>query len=147
MQKNRVNNNAEQVKVRIVKISAETIDCRHLSSDLEIKAFYKSGMDLSIGQIVLLRFKRSEAGSAYIVDDPLINYIYGDVLEAHHFIQEDMLFTSVIIQVQNKKRMHSLAASNTKIFGETSILVKGDKVKIKQNDGMIFGISIEQDGN
>ena len=133
--------NGSRIKAVIKKLYGDTVECEHLTSHYKIKAFYKHDMDIVEGQVVLLEFRETHSGSGYIVIDDLMEELDATVLEAQHLIADGMMYTSIIMEsVEKKKRMHSLVPSNNKLIAETSIIMKGDMVRIRINNGVLFGI-------
>jgi hypothetical protein len=131
-----------KIKVQIKEIYDETIVCKHVMSGYRIVAFKKYDWKLEVGQIVLLEYKRSNSGGGYVVVDDLMTEIDANVLEAHHIIADGMLYTSLIMEnPETHQRMHSLVPSSNNLFGDTSIIITGDKIKMKINNGNIFSIS------
>lgn len=139
---NDVNKETNKIKVQIKKICDDTIDCRHITSNFQVRAFITKDMKLEIGQVVLLEYKRSSAGGGYIVIDELMEEIEAKVLEAQHIISDGMMFTSLILEnPKTKTRLHSLVPSTNKLFGSTNIIITGDIVKLKINNGNLFSIT------
>lgn len=131
-----------KIKIQIMKISDDTVEGKHISSNVVVKALITKKMDLEIGQVVLLEFKRNENGGQYIVRDALMEEIDADVLDAQHIISDGVMYTSIIIQnPSTRKRMHSLVPSSNKLFCSTSVIITGDKVKVRINNGSLFSIN------
>lgn len=129
------------IKVQIRKVLDETIECKHITSNFQIKAFYRNDMHLSEGQVVLVEFRKTANGGGYIVIDDLMEEIDAKVLEAQHLIADGLMYTSIIAEIlDTRKRMHSLVSSSNKLFSETSIIIKGDTVKLRINNGALFNI-------
>lgn len=133
-----------RIKVQITGIQGDIAKCKHIMSSLTVKAYIKKGMELEIGQVVILEYRRNQNGGGYIIADELIDELEVNVLEAQHIISDGNMYTSLIFEnpVTNK-RMHSLVPSSNKLFGSTNIIVKGDKIKLKINNGNVFSISTE----
>lgn len=129
------------IKVQIRKVLDETIECKHITSNFQIKAFYRNDMHLSEGQVVLVEFRKTANGGGYIVIDDLMEEIDAKVLEAQHLIADGLMYTSIIAEsLDTRKRMHSLVSSSNKLFSETSIIIRGDTVKLRINNGSLFNI-------
>lgn len=134
--------NKNQIKAQIKKILDDMIECTHITSNFKVKAYIKRGMSFEIGQVVLLEYRTSSSGSGYIVLDPLMEEIEATVIEAQHIIDNGMMYTSLIMENPlTKERMHSLVPSTNKLFGNTSIIITGDKVKMRVNNGNLFSIT------
>lgn len=138
---------SSKIKVRINEIDEEekTVECSHVISGFKIVAFFKDGMKLEVGQIVTLEYRHNQSCSGYIVVDEMIEDIDGEVLETHHIISDGVLYISIIIKsLSTNIRMHYLIASNsvTNIFDSASIIVVGDRVNVKVNNGEIFTIEV-----
>lgn len=134
-------NESSRMKVQIKKIVGETIECKHITSNYQITAYIKKEMQLSVGQVVMVEFKKLQNGGGYIVVDDLIEEVDAKVLDAQHIISDGMMYTSLILEnTDNKKRLHSLVPSNNKLFSSTSIIITGDIVKLKINNGVLFNI-------
>lgn len=130
-----------KIKVQIKKINDDTVECRHLTSNFQVKAFINKDMKLDVGQVVLLEFRKLGNMSGYIIADELMEEIEANVLEAQHIISNGMMYTSLILEnPNNKQRIHSLVPSTNKLFSSTSIIITGDKVKLKINNGNLFSI-------
>lgn len=132
---------SSRIKVQIKKIVGDTIECKHITSNFQVRAFYRRDMQLVEGQVVLVEFRKSANGGGYVVVDDLMEEIDAKVLEAQHLIADGMMYTSIIVEsFDSKKRMHSLVPSSNKLFSETSIIIKDDIVKIRINNGTLFNI-------
>lgn len=134
-------NKSSKIRVKIENISGNKVECSHINSGFKVKATIKEGMDLCVGQIVVLEYTSNQRTSGYIVVDDLIEELDVEVLEAHHIISDGVMYTSIIIENPiTKSRMHSLIPSYEKLFSSTNVIIKGDKLKIKINNGNIFSI-------
>lgn len=136
-------NNSSRIKVQIKKFVGDKVECKHITSSYKIEAFFKQEMDLSEGQVVLVEFRQSRTarGGAYVVIDDLMEEVDAKVLEAQHMIADGLMYTSIIAEnPETKKRMHSLVSSSNKLFAETSVIMKGDNVRIRVNNGVLFSI-------
>ena len=139
----RINNDNtnNKIKVQIKKINDDSIECRHITSNYAVKAFITRGMKFEIGQVVQLEYRTNSGGSGYVVVDDLMEEIEANVLEAQHIISNGMMYTSLILEnPDNKQRIHSLVPSTNNLFSNTSIIITGDKVKLKINNGNLFSI-------
>lgn len=139
----RINNDNtnNKIKVQIKKINDDSIECRHITSNYVVKAFITKGMKFEIGQVVQLEYRTNSGGSGYVVVDDLMEEIEANVLEAQHIISNGMMYTSLILEnPDNKQRIHSLVPSTNNLFSNTSIIITGDKVKLKINNGNLFSI-------
>lgn len=129
------------IKVRINAIKGDTIDCSHITSNFKLKAFYKSEMELEVGQIVLLEYSTKGSVAGYIVVDDLTENIEAVALEVQHIISDGKMYTSMIFEnPENKRRIHSLIHNESPLFRYTNTIVRGDRVKIKINNGDVFNI-------
>ena len=132
---------ANKIKVQIKKINDDTIECRHITSNYNIRAFVQKEHNLEIGQVVQLEYRRTSGGGGYIVVDDLMEEIEANVLEAQHIISNGMMYTSLILEnPDTKQRIHSLVPSTNKLFSSTSIIITGDIVRMKINNGNLFSI-------
>jgi len=132
---------ANRIKVQIKKINDDTIECRHITSNYNIRAFVQKGHNLEIGQVVQLEYRRTSGGGGYIIVDDLMEEIEANVLEAQHIISNGMMYTSLILEnPDTKQRIHSLVPSTNKLFSSTSIIITGDIVRMKINNGNLFSI-------
>jgi hypothetical protein len=130
-----------KIKVKIKEIHNDTIVCNHLASGYRVVAYIKDNMHFFVGQVVMLEFKRSSNGGGYIVADDLMEEIYANVLEAQHVVSDGMMYTSLVLEnPDTKQRMYSLVPSSNSLFEYTSIIVKGDKVKLMVNNGTVFTV-------
>jgi hypothetical protein len=130
-----------RIKVQIKKISDDILECRHITSNYSIRAFAPKGNRLEVGQVVQLEYRRASGGGGYIVVDELMEEMEANVLEAQHIISNGMMYTSLILEnPANKQRIHSLVPSTNKLFSSTNIIITGDKVKMKINNGNLFSI-------
>lgn len=131
-----------KIKVQINDIKDDMIYCSHVVSGYKIKAFIKKDMHLEKNQVVLLEFRRGPSGGGgYIVVDELMETVEAEVLGAQHMIANNMMYTSIILQnLQTGKRMHSLVPSNNALFRYTNVIMTGDRVRIKLNNGNIVSI-------
>ena len=137
----RNNGKSSTIKVQIENISGNKIECIHISSGLKVKAIKREEMNLNVGQVVILEFRGNTKNSGYIVVDDLIEEMDAIVLEAQHIISDGILYTSTILEnTITKRRMYSLIPSYEKLFNITNVIIKGDKVKIRVNNGQIFDI-------
>jgi hypothetical protein len=138
---NEASREASRIKAQIKKINPDTIECRHLTSNILVKAYIKSDMHFEIGQVVLLEFRNNGTYSGYIVVDDLMEEIEADVLEAQHIVSDGMMYTSLILEnPKTKQRMHSLIPSNNQLFCNASVVITGDKVKLRINNGNLFNL-------
>ena len=136
-----ITGHTNKIKVKVLEINGEVLKCKHVTSGIEVKAYIKSNVTVEIGQVILLEFRKSYHTGEYIVFDPLLTEMSATVLEAQHIINNNVMYTSLILEnPDTKQRMHSLVPSNSKLFGNTSIIIKGDKLKLKINDGNLFSI-------
>lgn len=132
-----------RITVRVKEIRDDSIVCNHVSSGYRVKAFINKDTKLVVGQVVLLEYKRGAAGSGYVVVDELMEEVEADVLEAQHIINNGMMYTSLILENPiTHRRMHSLVPSNNQLFCSTNVVIAGDHVKLKMNNGNIFSIEI-----
>lgn len=135
-----------RIKVQITAIQGDIAQCKHVMSAFTVKAYIRKGMELEIGQIVILEYRRNQNGGGYIIADELIDELEVNVLEAQHIISDGNMYTSLIFENPvTHKRMHSLVPSSNKLFGSTNIIIKGDKIKLKINNGNVFSINTEFD--
>lgn len=135
-----------RIKVQIIAIQGDTVQCKHLMSSFTVKAYIKKGMNLEIGQIVMLEYRRNQNGGGYIIADELIDILDVIVLDSQHIISDGNMYTSLIFENPiNHKRMHSLVPSSNKLFGSTNTIIRGDKVQLKINNGSVFSIKTEFD--
>lgn len=132
-----------KIRVKIKEIKGDTILCTHLASGHKTEAYIKPDMNLEIGQIVLLEYRRKGSVGGYIVADTLMEVIYANVLEAQHLISNGLMYTSIIMEnTSTKQRIHSVVPSSDKLFGNTNIVITGDKVKLYINNGNIFKLEV-----
>lgn len=137
-----------RVRVRINSIRGNIAECAYITSNYKVKALIRDGMNLEAGQIVLIEYAHKVRGGQYVVVDDLSSIIEAEVLEAHHIISADKMYTSIIVLNKNtNERLHSLIPSidsvtpqTARLFSVSKTLVKGDIVKIKVNSGTIFSI-------
>lgn len=130
-----------KILAQVKEIRAEYIECKHLTSGVKIKAFITKDMKFEFGQVVLVEFRNSSSGSGYIVVDELMEELTVDVLEAQHIISKGMMYTSLILEnPNNKQRLHSLIPNTNSLFSSANVIIKGDKVRIKLNNGNLFSI-------
>ncbi len=131
-----------RMKVRIVNIKDGYYICTHVGSNFKIRVKRKNDMDLEIGQIVLVEYNKKYSNGGYIVVDDLSEECDAEVLEAHHIIDNDLMYTSLIIRnPKTNRRMHSLISNNNSLFSSsTSTILSGDKIRLKINNGDIFKI-------
>lgn len=140
---NNASKDTSKIRGQIKKINEDTIECVHTTSNYKVMAYIKSDMKLEIGQVVLLEYRKGPGGGGYIVADSLMEEITATVLEAQHIISNNMMFTSLIMEnPETHKRMHSLVPSNNNLFSDTSVIITGDKVKLRINNGNLFSINI-----
>lgn len=132
---------SNRIKVQIKKIVGDNIECKHISSNMTLRAVIKNSMQLEVGQVVMVEWKKGPGGGAYVVVDEMISEIEAHVLEAQHIISDGMMYTSLILEnPATKQRLHSLVPSTNKLFSNTSIIITGDVVKVKINNGNLFSI-------
>lgn len=144
----KIGNNQEKqdvnrIKVQINEIKDDIIVCSHITSGYKVKAFIKKDMQLEKNQVVLLEFRRSPSGGGggYIVVDELMETIDANVLEAQHIISNNMMYTSLILEnTKTGKRMHSVVTSSNELFRYTNVIMTGDRVKLRINNGNIVSI-------
>lgn len=140
----RVDGNAKdsnKIKVQVKKILDDVIECRHVTSNFQVKAFTNRNMRIEVGQVVLLEYRKNSGGGGYVVIDELMEEIEVKVIDAQHIISDGMMYTSVIMEnPSTHQRLHSLVPSTNKLFSSTSIIVTGDTVKLKINNGNLFSI-------
>ena len=130
-----------KIKVQIKKITDDMIECRHITSNYSVKAFAAKDMKLEVGQVVMLEYRRNAGGGGYVIIDGLMEELEANVLEAQHIISNGMMYTSLILEnPTNKQRIHSLVPSTNKLFSSTSIIITGDVVKMRVNNGNLFSI-------
>ena len=129
------------IRVKVNEIKNGILECTHVVSNIKIKAFYKEEMDIEVGQIVMVEYTSNNKKAGYVVTDDLADNIEAKVLEAQHILANGVLYTSLIIEnTENKQRMHSLIPSYNSLFSKTNIIISGDVVNIKVNNGEIFNI-------
>lgn len=131
------------IRVRVNSITGNTIEGTHVMSNFKIKATFKSGMNIEKYQVVLVEYIATDKKNAgYIVIDDLSEEIEANVLEAQHIISDGVMYTSLICEhTVTRARIHSLVPNFSKLFLSTNIIVRGDKVLIKLNNGEIFNIT------
>ena len=130
-----------KIMVQIENIQGTKLDCKHITSGFKIKATMKEGMHVEVGQIVVIEFTGNNRNSGYIVVDDLIDELDVTVLEAHHIISDGVMYTSIIFENPiTRARMHSLIPSYENLFSATNVIIRGDHVKVKINNGKIFSI-------
>ena len=130
-----------KLRVKVKEIDGEKIKCNHISSGFEVTAYIKSNTKLEIGQIILIEYRKNLGSGGYVLYDDLMEEINATVLEAQHIISDGMMYTSLILEnPTTKQRLHSLVPSNNKLFGNTSIIITGDIVKVRVNNGNLFSI-------
>lgn len=138
---NKDNSDSTLIKVKIREIREDTIICTHLASNYKVKAFIKKDMKLEIGQVVMLEYRQNGSVGGYIVVDDLMDEVEATVLEAQHIISDGTMYTSLILEnPETKQRIHSLVPSTNKLFSSTNIIITGDKIKLRINNGNVFGI-------
>ena len=135
------NKSNSTIRVKVNEIKNGILECTHVVSNIKIKAFYKDEMDIEVGQIVMVEYTSNNKKAGYVVTDDLADNIEAKVLEAQHILANGVLYTSLIIEnTENKQRMHSLIPSYNSLFSKTNIIISGDVVNIKVNNGEIFNI-------
>lgn len=141
--KQKNNKNTEKIKVVVKKVSDDTIMCKHITSNYDIKAYITRNMHIEVGQVILLEYRVNNGGGGYIVADPLVEEVNAKVLEAQHIISDGNLYTSVILEnLETHNRIHSMLSDKNELFASTNILITGDTVKMKINNGKLFSIQI-----
>jgi len=132
---------SSQYKVKVTAIKGETLECAHATSGFKTKAFFKKEMDIEVGQVVLLEYCCNKGTSGYIVVDDLTEILEVKVLDAQHIINDGTMYTSLILEnPESGKRMHSLIPCSNKLFASTNVIITGDIVKLKVNNGDIFKV-------
>lgn len=142
-----IGNEAKRIKVQILAIDKSTgvIDCKHIASGYKVKAYIRPDMKFEVGQVVLLEYKKTPTMSGYIVADSLMIETTAKVLDAQRIIEKDVMYTSIILEsIDTHKRMHSVIQSSNNLFWDTSIIITGDTVKIRINNGNMFSIEVIQ---
>lgn len=135
-----------RIRVQITAIQGDIAKCKHIMSAFTVKAYIRKDMKLEEGQVVILEYRRNQNGGGYIIADELIDEIEVNVLDAQHIISDGVMYISLIFENPiTHKRMHSLVPSSNKLFGSTNIIIKGDKIKLKINNGNVFSIDTEFD--
>lgn len=143
---NLVEENQGRLKVQIVAIQGDIAKCKHILSSFSVKAFIKRGMNIEVGQVVILEYRRNQSGGGYIIVDELMEEIEVNVLDSQHIISDGNMYTSLIFENPvTHKRMHSLVPSSTKLFSSTNIIIKGDTIKLRINNGNVFNIITDFD--
>ena len=143
---NLVEENQGRLKVQIVAIQGDIAKCKHILSSFSVKAFIKRGMNIEVGQVVILEYRRNQSGGGYIIVDGLMEEIEVNVLDSQHIISDGNMYTSLIFENPvTHKRMHSLVPSSTKLFSSTNIIIKGDTIKLRINNGNVFNIITDFD--
>ena len=138
---NNNNSDVNRIKAQVRRIKSDYIECKHLTSNYTVKAFITKEMKFEIGQVVLLEFRRNAGGGGYIVIDDLMEVIKAEVLEAQHIINNGMMYTSLILRnPDTNQRMHSLVPNTDKLFSNTSIVITGDVVTLRINNGSLFSL-------
>lgn len=139
--KNGADHSKSVIRVRVLAIKEDLIECEHVASKFKIKSLYKKEMSLEVGQIVLVEYIAKENCSGYIVVDDLTEEVTAKVLEAHHIISNGIMYTSLILEnTENHKRIHSLIPSMDRLFCSSNIIITGDEVVVKINNGQVFSI-------
>lgn len=131
------------IRVRVNSIVGNTLECSHLISNFKIRATFDAGMNIEQEQVVLVEYvnKADKSKSGYIVIDDLSEEIEANVLEAQHIISDGIMYTSLICEhTVTRARIHSLVPNFSRLFLSTNIIVRGDRVIIKLNNGEIFNI-------
>lgn len=129
------------IKVRILKITDNYVECRHEASGVSIRVIGIDKEDVELGQIIEVEYKNTATGGGYILKDLLMENIQAKVLKAQHIIADNTMYTSLILEnAKTQKRMHSLVPNTNKLFSDTSIIITGDTVTLKINNGMLFSI-------
>lgn len=132
-----------QIRVIVDKVCNGYIECSHTASNLKLKAFYKTEMKLSAGQVVLLEYSTARNRSGYIVVDDLSVDIIANVLRAQHMVNNRIAYVDIIIEnVDNKNRVHFMIDSSNRLFCKADTLIKGDRIVLKINNGSTFDIEL-----
>ena len=134
-----------KIRVKVLEINGETIKCKHLTSGFEVQAYIIDSVKLELGQVIILEFRRTEHNynGGYIVFDTLMEEVEAQVLNAQHIIADGLLYTSLILEnTKTKQRLHSLVPSTDKLFSDTCVVITGDIVKVKINNGIPFSIRL-----
>ena len=130
-------------KVRIIDMdrNKKLMTCQHKTGFIVKMSYNPAGTDYAIGQMIEVAYKSNQMVTGYVITDNLIQIVDARVLEAQHIIENEKLYTSVIFEdTRTKKRMHSLVPYSSTIFPQTVILISGDIVKLKLNNGELFEI-------
>lgn len=138
------NRNSTKIKVRVLRVAGDIVECKHEASNRTVRAFIGEHIrELSPGQIIEVEYSSNNAASGYVVYDDLIEIVEAEVLEAHHIIANGIMYTSIILEnSKTHKRLHSLVQSTERMFQDTSILIKGDIVKLRLNNGVLFNVGV-----
>lgn len=129
-----------KIKAQIIAFRNGVMECKHIASSYKFEAINPKNIDIEIGQVVLLEY----VGNNYIVDDGLIEIVNSRVLNAQHIIDNNKMYTSLILEnPKTKQRMHSLIPSTNSIFYTTCVILTGDLIRIKINNGNLFSVEYE----
>lgn len=136
-----------QIQVIVDKVKDGYIECSHTTSNLKLKAYCKSEIKLSVGQVVLLEYSTSRNRSGYIVVDDLSVDIAAKVIAAQHIVSNRMVYVDLIIEnIDNKNRVHFLVDNSNRIFCKADTLICGDRIILKINNGSTFDIELANEG-
>jgi len=144
-----VSRQSTKLKVRVFKINGDMVECKHEASNRSIKAYAgRLANELSIGQVIEVTYSLDNDGGGYTVSNSLVEEIEAIILDAQHIIANGIMFTSIIVEnPKTHKRLHSLVSSSERMFNNTSILIKGDIVNLRLNNGILFNIEVKNGNN
>ena len=132
------------IKVKITNIKGNMLECAQLMSNFKVSAKCPEDMDLEVGQTVMIKMVNNREYKGYIVEDSLTEEVEAEVLDVQHIISDGVMYISLIVMNPvTKKRMHSLVPSTDRLFCKsTNVIIKGDIVTLKINNGVILNIKL-----
>ena len=136
-----VEGTSNKLKVKVVEIDNKTLKCKHLASGYELQAINRNNEPVQVGQTIMVEYRKEVLGGKYVLFDNLMEEMRVKVLDSQHLLSNDRMYVSVIMENEKtKQRIHSLIQSGSDLFASTSIIVTGDILNIKINNGALFSI-------
>lgn len=130
------------VKITSIDKKERTVECI-CTNGLKIKISYpRGGADLHVGQYIGVVYRTKGYVEGYTLVDTLMETVDMRVIDVQRMVHKDVMYVSIVFEDRHNqsRRMFSCVRSGSSNFPNASVLVIGDYVKVRVNNGKLFDI-------
>lgn len=132
-----------RIRIRVTTIDGNQITGKHETNKIPISAICtKPDLEIHVGQLIEVEYVANQHMNGYVVRSSLMNLVAAQVIYVQHIFSNEMLYISLIVKTKTGAREHALIPSTMRAFTQASLLIPGDNIMIKVNNGDLFEITL-----